>query len=194
MDYQEEINNLFEQIRVLKSRQSSSTISSTDSFDLNHLQHKVIDYQLHGDNVLDKHLKYLNKKENEGRELFWGLGIENESYLMLDAYGNIGKFRKLFLKRERYSVNYYNNFDLDKLKDIFTKLYDCSKLRYPIYINSHTFQRTDMHCEHQTNYDEKGTPNKKFKESIHNMLMKNSKQYAEEYDRSFVFEIGRAHV
>lgn len=188
MDYKDEINNLIDQIKQLQSRKEISRLCSTSSIDINHLLHKVIDYKLHGDNVLDKHLKYLNKKENRGKELFWGLGIENESYLMLDTYGDIEKFRKLKLKRERYSVDYYNNFELSKLQDIFIQLYDCDKLKYPIYINSHTFQKTDVHWEHQTYYDDKSTPNPKFKETIHSLLMKNSKLYSEEYDKSFVFD------
>ena len=187
MNHKEDINSLIDQLRQLKSAQDLSKVSSIDSIDVNHL-HKVIKNKLHGDNVLDKHLKYLNKRENIGKELFWGLGIENESYLMLDTYGDIEKFRKLKLKRERYSVDYYNNFDLLKIKEIFIKLYDCDRLRYPIYINSHSFQRTDVNLEHQTYYDNKSTPNIKFKETIHNLLMKNSKWYAREYDRSFVFD------
>ena len=187
MECKEEIHNLIEQFKLLKSIQNLSTTSLTDSVDVNHLLHKVIGYQLHGDNVLDKHLKYL-KPPVLGKELFWGLGIENESYLMLDTYGDAEKFRKLKLKRERYSVDYYNNFDLDKLQDVFIKLYDCDNLRYPIYINAHTFQRTDVNWEHQTYYDEKATPNPKFKETLHNLLMLHSKLYAQEYDKSFVFD------
>ena len=187
MEVKEEIHNLIEQFKLLKSKQNSSETSLTDSVDVNHLLHKVIDYSLHDDNVLDKHLKYL-KAPVLGKELFWGLGIENESYLMLDTYGDAEKFRKLKLKRERYSVDYYNNFDLDKVEDVFIKLYDCDKLRYPIYINAHTFQRTDVNWEHKTYYDEKATPNPKFKETLHNLLMIHSKLYAQEYDNSFVFD------
>ena len=59
-----------------------------------------------------KHKKYFNSyKPND---LFWGIGIENETYLEVSVpIEETKKSGAFFLnnhKRERYSVDYYNTY------------------------------------------------------------------------------------
>ncbi len=59
--------------------------------------------------TLDKHIKYCEHYKPD--TLYWGLGIENEIYLEFDKKIKFDKTK--FLKnhnRERYIVNYYNNY------------------------------------------------------------------------------------
>ena len=66
-----------------------------------HVFHDIID---------EKHERYM-KSYHENTSLFWGIGIENESYLMIKKpLYTIKDFATLSLKSERYSVNYFNNF------------------------------------------------------------------------------------
>jgi hypothetical protein len=123
------------------------------------------------EDILDeKHQKYMHHFSSS--ELFWGIGIENEAYLMQTVMKDIKAFRNLKQKRERYSVDYYKSFTSDALQAILQKMVTFEKLMYPVYINSHTFQATDIHQEHRTIYDVHSTPNSLFTESIHDQLIR----------------------
>ena len=75
----------------------------------------------------DKHKKYMNSFESDTNDtkdakektLFWGIGIENESYLMQKTLLGLDFFKKLQRKRERYSVDYYKNFKKEELDTLF---------------------------------------------------------------------------
>ena len=136
------------------------------------------------DIIDSKHIKYMEKYSNS-KILFWGLGIENETYFMVKK--KLSQFTALKCKRERYSVDYFRNFKTEPLKKSFDTLIT-HNVKYPIYINSHSFTETDKHNEHRTIYDEVSTPNTKFTESIHAVLLRESKQYKEMYDSSVVFD------
>ena len=64
---------------------------------------------------------------------YWGIGIENESYLMFE---NLHEIDKDFLlknhKRERYSVNYWENYNIEKLNKALDLLPE--KVYLPIYL------------------------------------------------------------
>lgn len=119
-------------------------------------------------------------------EEFWGLGVENESYFLLEDTA-VPVFSSLRRKRERYSVDYYTNFREDDLQCMWTILLERTPY-VPVYVNSHTFQSTDVKLEHRTLYDHEGTPNAKFTESIHDRLKRECAYYAKEYERSFTFD------
>jgi len=138
------------------------------------------------DIIDDKHCRYMNSYD-DSYTFFWGLGVENESYLMMDTLSH-SDFKKLRLKNERYSVNYFNNFKSDEFIQAMKRLYTLQKLTYPVYINSHTFQKTDIHLEHRTLYDASSTPNPLFIESIHDILLRENDFYKMAYDTSFVFD------
>lgn len=140
------------------------------------------------DEIVDvKHAKYLDTYEGKS-EIFWAIGLENETYFMFKTMLGVEFFKKLQRKRERYSVDYYKNFEPVALQHVFDSLYNCPNMTYPVYVNSHTFQNTDTSLEHRTLYDANSTPNSKFKESIHDLLMKNSEYYRDVYSKSVVFD------
>ena len=154
--------------------------------DITYVFHDIID---------SKHSRYMNSYRSYNSyhsrhsvfSRYWGIGIENESYLMMDMLSH-SDFKKLRLKSERYSVNYFNNFKSDTFIETIKQLYTLDKLTYPVYINSHTFQKTDIHLEHRTLYDKSSTPNPLFIESIHDILLRENDFYKMAYDTSFVFD------
>ena len=142
------------------------------------------------DIVDDKHMKYMDSymAPNEAPTLFWGIGIENETYLMMSSLCSATEFRKLVPKRERYSVNYFHNFKPNSLASVLQELRSLDSLTYPVYLNSHTFKSTDLRLNHRTRYDEYSTPNPAFTESIHDVLLRTNTHYQSVYDKSFVFD------
>lgn len=111
----------------------------------------------------EKHNKYHhfydNKKEFDKE--YWGLGIENESYLMFDK---LVKVNKNFIinkqKRERYSVNYWDNFKTDIMNNELQNIKD--EIELPVYLNGYLFQKTDYYGESITKYTKKKETNPKF--------------------------------
>ncbi len=147
-----------------------------------------------------KHLKYMSKYQAErtgqagqagqaDTEEFWGIGIENESYLEASQRQGVSAFQALRPKRERYSVDYYKSFATGPLEDCLRTLRSLPEMTFPVWINSHTFQKTDTRLRHRTHYDTEGTPNPAFAgETIHEVLMRECEVYREMYDQSVVFD------
>ena len=121
---------------------------------------------------LDKHIKYEhlhsinNIKENSE---YWGLGIENESYLMLST--TVSKPRRILQnhKRERYSVDYYKNYDMnlfsESLKPYVERMNmnrNRNTIKMPIYINGYMIQNVDIYGQHKTQYSNSNTFNKNY--------------------------------
>jgi alanine dehydrogenase len=157
---------------------------------------KQISFVFH-DIVDEKHMKYMDSYDTceasdasdaSTTTLFWGLGIENETYLMLSHLLPAAQFRKLIPKRERYSVNYFNNFKPEPFASTLNTLRSLDSLTYPVYINSHTFKSTDPRLQHRTLYDEEVRPNPSYTEAIHDILMRENAYYQKIYDKSFVFD------
>jgi alanine dehydrogenase len=144
---------------------------------------------LFNDIIDDKHMKYMGVySDMKAPTEFWALGIENESYLMLNKLQTSSSFATLKPKRERYSVDYYKNFKPDPLHAALEKLRASANLTYPVYINSLTFQRTDKKLQHKSFYDAQSTPNPSFTESIHDVLLRECPFYASVYNKSVVFD------
>lgn len=125
-------------------------------------------------NSLDKHKKYINSYGKN--ELYWGIGIENETYLQFDKKIKVTK--DFFLKnhkRERYSVNYFNNY-----KDLFKNLafdhlinsnillenVETNEIMLPLLLNSHSFTYTDRNNNSIKLYTKLCEPNPKFNGTI----------------------------
>jgi hypothetical protein len=147
----------------------------------------VLPSPLFTDIIDEKHMKYMSSYSPVS-ELFWGIGIENETYLMRTELRNAAAFRRLRQKRERYSVDYFLNFKAEPLQKSMKQLATLESLTYPIYINSHTLQRTDHRGEHRTLYDGVGSPNPAFTESLHEQLLRDVSFYGRTYDTSVVFD------
>jgi len=142
-------------------------------------------------NILhDKHLKYYKfyeeSKLNDSE--YWGIGIENESYLMFETL--ISEKRQFFInnrKKERYSVDYWTNFKIKKLENTLKKLPD--QVKIPIYLNGYLFQNTDLFGEPRRRYTKLAEPNPNFNgQSIDEYLKKNSNIYNKLFDKSMIFD------
>ena len=143
-----------------------------------------------GNNQIDKHEKY--KKKYGKNDLYWGLGIENEVYLEFEKKENISK--KVFLynhKRERYSVNYYENYKTDDLKKAFQ--YMCEKINdnvhIPLLLNANSFSKTDLNNHSKTLYTKNCEPNPKFNgETLIETLTKNNEYFKDTMNINWLFD------
>ena len=139
----------------------------------------------------DKHKKYLdfydNQLVNNKEDEYWGLGVENESYLMLDKL--VSEEQKFFLnnhKSERYSINYYNNYDITKMKET---LMNINSIDLPIYINAYMFQNADYYSEHKTTYTKNPQPNPKFSGmTIDTYMKKNSNIITNLFKNNIIYD------
>jgi hypothetical protein len=154
----------------------------------------------------DKHTRYQN--QYKPNDYFWGIGIENETYLQFTnpklhttdtIYNNH--------KAERYSVNYFSGLN-PEYKDLLRVLYPISESAvalgaliesdpnsiqsydFPLYMNSHTLQKTDISGNHETNYEKVPKPNKLYKgQSIHNFLQNiNPPIFKDKYKVNYTYD------
>ena len=107
----------------------------------------TINRNLKDNTHLEKHEKYLSLYKSN--EVFWGLGIENEFYLECEKRPEISK--DIFINnhtRERYSVNYYSNYNKDLKNEAFANT-NHVEIDIPVLINSHSFTDTDKNNNHK---------------------------------------------
>ena len=143
-----------------------------------------------GNNQIDKHEKY--KKKYGKNDLYWGLGIENELYLEFEKKKNISK--KVFLenhKRERYSVNYYENYKVDDIKNAFQ--YICENINdnihIPLLLNANSFSKTDLNNNSKTRYTKKCEPNPEFNgKTLIETLTENNEYFKETINTNWLFD------
>ena len=141
--------------------------------------------------LLDKHKIYLDKyKPND---IYWGIGIENETYLEMSKKYNIDKIDKydFFLKnakRERYSIDYFNTSYKNNVFFENLKLIDLPN-EIPILLNAHSFSKTDINNQHQTLYTKNPPPNPKFNgKTIFEYLCEKDVYFNDEYMKSYIFD------
>jgi len=96
-------------------------------------------------------------------EVYWGLGIENETYLEVeDGVKKPIDFLKKNHKRERYSVDYWTTYKPDFLTKALDSYCTTPTVSLPLLINSHTLTKTDMRGQPKSLYTSKYTSNPKF--------------------------------
>jgi hypothetical protein len=179
---------------------ANATVNNNSNHNSNN-NSPITKYKSFDDIIDEKHIKYMkhyhdstvaNEVANvvantiKKETLFWGIGIENESYLMFTDKYTAPHFRKLQQKRERYSVDYFKSFSA--IEPLLQQLCTHEQLTYPMYINSHTFQATDIKQRHRTHYDVGGTPNAAFTESLHQLLLRECEYYRQVFNESLVFD------
>lgn len=105
----------------------------------------------------DKHKKYVHfyidkiklDSKNEDEE-YWGIGIENETYMMTEKMEKVGRdFLQNHTKRERYSIDYFLNYKMDEYKKAVSSI---KSVEVPYYINGYMFQNMDIYGENKTLY------------------------------------------
>ena len=139
----------------------------------------------------EKHAKYLEfykVQESRPDAEYWGIGIENEAYLMFDE---LFECKKDFIQKnqvaERYSVNYWKNYKPEPLKNALMKLPPA--IPVPIYINSYLFRNADLLGEHKTLYTKKVKENPLYSgETIDGYLRRVSTVFCELFERYMIYD------
>ena len=135
-----------------------------------------------------KHKKYFASYIKN--DFFWGIGIENETYLEVPNYTKvIGSFFQN-QQRERYSVNYYDTYKKEYFNTTLKKLIDKDEMyTLPYLINSHSLTHCDLSGEHKTIYTMNTPPNPKYSGKTMFEFMKEKNPYfANEYEKSYCFD------
>lgn len=146
-------------------------------------------HQLSTNEIIDKkHSKY--ESSYVAKDVYYGLGIENETYLMSDKFLNkTGDWLLKNHSRERYSIDYWNNFRKDSVKESLKIINPSKTYKIPTFINSYTLRNCDKNLQHATLYRSIRVPNAKFDgKSIHNLLMDKSEYYHDNYEKKFVYD------
>jgi hypothetical protein len=136
-----------------------------------------------------KHKKYFSSyKPND---LFWGIGIENETYIEIPNDEKVyGSFFLINQCRERYSVNYYDGYLNDYFQKAIEDLYKKEDLySIPLLINAHAFTKCDLSGEHKTLYTKTQEPNSKFSgKTLFDTIKEKNSYFEKEYENSFCFD------
>lgn len=141
-----------------------------------------------------KHEKY--KDLYKTNELYFGIGIENETYLEFQS--GIEFTAEKFLtnrRRERYSVDYNNTYNQTILPDVLKQYIDNNKrsdnkIKLPLMMGSHSFMYTDIKNNPRTMYTKLVEPNPKFLgKTLHEVIMESDNQYLKStYDTNWVYD------
>jgi hypothetical protein len=158
-----------------------------------------------GGNELEKHKKYETqyKLENGKLNIFWGIGIENEVYLEFDK--KVITSKTFFIsnhKRERYSIDYYNNYKKEYQNNPFEIYFDTlinnknnnmeiiklsennePTIDLPLFLNSHSFEKTDIYNQPKTLYTKDCEPNPNFSGKTLMDVLRENNQYFEEREK-----------
>ncbi len=140
--------------------------------------------------VHEKHKKY---KDMYGKnELYWGLGIECESYLEMSKPVSVKPgFMIRNHQRERYSVDYYTSYKKEPLEKALSRFQSVQEeVPLPVLINSHALTKMDENLEHQTLYKIGSPANPKFTgKTIFDLLKELRPDYfKEQNEKSFIFD------
>lgn len=113
---------------------------------------------------LPKHERY--KDAYKPGDVYWGLGIENETYIeLLGKAETVAEFVRRNQKRERYSVDYWTIYKPGAVKHVLDAWIDGlsekekTVVKLPLLANGHTFEKCDRHGEHKTTYSKTPVPN-----------------------------------
>jgi hypothetical protein len=146
-------------------------------------------------NTAEKHKKYIDfyggkgggNKCSSSDEEFWGIGIENETYMMTEKMDVVDRdFLMNNTKRERYSIDYFLNYKIDEYKKAVSSV---ESVTVPHYINGYMFQNMDIYGETKTLYTKGVKMNTKFcGMTIHEYMKYMSKTYAKLFDKNVIFD------
>lgn len=136
-----------------------------------------------------KHKKYLSSyKPNE---LYWGIGIENETYLEIPNQEKVeGSFLLKNHKHERYSVDYFAGY-LDSYfnKALKTIINKTDKYDLPMLINSHSLTKCDLSGNHMTLYTKETQPNPQFSgKTVFDYMKEKDSYFKDEFENSYCFD------
>jgi len=136
-----------------------------------------------------KHLKY--REHYIPNTLYWGLGIENEVYLEFENKYEIKEENFIkSCKRERYSVNYFDNYKkMDFLNALNHFIRGTKKVKIPVLMNAHSFTKTDKYNNSMTMYTKLTEPNQNFiGETLLETIQKESDYLKDNIDNEWLFD------
>ena len=137
-----------------------------------------------------KHKKYIDfydtLKSNDTE--YWGLGIENETYIMFKKLEHVPKTFILNNQvRERYSVNYWTNYKPEELSAALSTI--PKNIYVPSYMNAYQFQNTDMRGEHEYLYTKERLKNPRFAgKNIHEIVTQRSPVITELFKKHMIYD------
>jgi len=137
---------------------------------------------------LDKHKKY--KTMYGSNELFWGVGIEEETYFQFTKPIYVATpIIRTCHKAERYSVDYYTGFKSGYTM-MFDKLFQDASgcIPLPFFFNGHSFEKMDLSGQHATTYEKNPKPNPRFGKSFFQELQGFHPLFKDEYEKTFCFD------
>ena len=91
-------------------------------------------------------------KNNPIRKYYWGIGLENETYLQFEESLIVsGQFIQEKMGRERYSIDYLKCYRAGSLEKLLARAFESSK-NYLVsqMMNSHSLEKLDIHFQHKT--------------------------------------------
>ena len=91
-------------------------------------------------------------KNNPIKKYYWGIGLENETYLQFEESLVVsGQFIQEKMGRERYSIDYLKCYRAGSLEKVLARTFDSNK-NYLVsqMMNSHSLEKLDIHFQHKT--------------------------------------------
>lgn len=91
-------------------------------------------------------------KENQTKKYYWGIGLENETYMQFDESLVVsGEFIQEKIGFERYSIDYRKCYKPESLTPVLGSAFSCNK-KYKVsrMINSHSLEKLDINYQHKT--------------------------------------------
>jgi len=139
---------------------------------------------------LPKHERYHNAYRAWG--LYWGLGVEHETYIATSQTRRISAFTPANMKPERYSVSYYRNYKHEPLMAALAAVIaDVSggDLAVPVLMNCHSFSDCDIYGEHQTTYERIPKPNPRYAgQTLYEWMCAHSPWLRDELGKVFMWD------
>lgn len=91
-------------------------------------------------------------KENPKNKYYWGIGLENETYLQFEESLNVnGAFIQEKIGCERYSIDYRKCYKSGELEAVLETAFDKDKMyKVSRMINSHSLDKLDVNYRHKT--------------------------------------------
>ncbi len=139
---------------------------------------------------LEKHAHYKNSYTKN--TVYWGLGIENESYLEFDSLRIVdSQFMIKNHKRERYCIDYVKNYKNNVFYDSIVRIFHNKNKNYlSILMNAHSFLKCDKYGNHSMIYHKNEyIPNSTYNGlNLFEELQKTEPYFREQHGKSFVFD------
>lgn len=125
-------------------------------------------------------------------DVFWGLGVEHETYLMTSQQRRVTALEGVALKPERYSVDYYRSYRPEVLGGALSRvLADAcgGALVVPVLVNGHSFTHCDVFGEHATTFERTPKPNPRYAgKRMWDWVCERSVWLRDELDRAYQFD------